>query len=78
MEKNTPREIDIVKIRQEPTELCKILKFENLVGSGGEAKTAIAEGHVLVNGAVETRKRKKIVAGDVIEFAGRTLKIIVG
>jgi len=76
MENDTSIDISIVKIRQEPTELCKILKFENLVGSGGEAKSAIAEGHVLVNGAVETRKRKKIVSGDVIEFAGRTIRII--
>ena len=76
MENDTSSDMSIVKIRQEPTELCKILKFENLVGSGGEAKSAIAEGHVLVNGAVETRKRKKIVSGDVIEFAGRTIRII--
>ena len=78
MKNDTFRNIHIVKIRQEPTELCKILKFENLVGSGGEAKSAIAEGRVLVNGTVETRKRKKIVSGDVIEFAGRTIRIIAG
>ena len=78
MDNDTPSDISIVRIRQEPTELCKILKFENMVGSGGEAKSAIAEGHVRVNGAVETRKRKKIVSGDVIEFAGRIFKIIAG
>ena len=58
---------DII-INREPAELYKILKFEGLVGSGGEAKQVIAEGHVLVNGHVETRKRKKIVSGDSIEF----------
>jgi ribosome-associated protein len=58
---------DII-INHEPVELYKILKFEGLVGSGGEAKQVIAEGHVLVNGHVETRKRKKIVSGDSIEF----------
>jgi len=46
------------------------LKFEGLVGSGGEAKAAIAEGHVTLNGVVETQKRKKIVSGDIIEFGG--------
>ncbi len=36
--------------------------------SGGEAKSVIAEGLVFVNGVVETRKRKQIVSGDIIEF----------
>ncbi len=59
------REVEILK---EPIELCKILKFESMVTSGGEAKSVIAEGQVLVNGKVETRKRKKIVSGDIVEF----------
>ncbi len=57
-----------VEITTEPVELYKILKFEGLVSSGGEAKSVIDNGQVLVNGQVETRKRKKIVSGDVIEF----------
>jgi ribosome-associated protein len=48
-----------VEITNEPVELCRILKFENMVASGGEAKHVIAEGLVRVNGEVETRKRKK-------------------
>ncbi len=57
-----------VEISKEPVELYKILKFEGMVASGGEAKSVIAEGLVLVNGEVETRKRKKIVSGDIVEF----------
>lgn len=57
-----------VEITKEPVELYKILKFEGLVSSGGEAKLVIAEGLVLVNGEIETRKRKKIFSGDVIDF----------
>ena len=57
-----------VEIHKEPIELYKILKFEGMVGSGGEAKLVISEGDVLVNGKVETRKRKKILSGDIIEF----------
>jgi len=64
-----------IKLNTSPTELFKILKFEGLVASGGEAKTVIAEGLVSVNGEVETRKRKKIVAGDTIVFNGDTLSI---
>jgi ribosome-associated protein len=45
--------------------------------SGGVAKAVIAEGLVLVNGITETRKRKKIVSGDVIEFDQEKIRILV-
>lgn len=64
-----------VEISKEPIELHKLLKFENLVSSGGEAKMVIAEGLVLVNGQIETRKRKKLVSGDVVEFADQKMCI---
>jgi len=67
----------VVEINQEPVELFKILKFEGLLPSGAEAKIAIAEGYVLLNGHIETQKRKKIMSGDVIEFSGETLEIIL-
>lgn len=57
-----------VEINKEPIELYKILKFEGLVESGGEAKSVIADGQVLLNGKVETQKRKKIMSGDIVEF----------
>lgn len=38
--------------------------------SGGAAKEVIAEGQVKVDGKVETRKRCKIVADQVVEFNG--------
>lgn len=57
----------IVLINQEPVELYKILKFEGIVASGAEAKQLIADGAVKVNGQIETRKRKKMMAGDSIE-----------
>ena len=64
-----------VEILKEPIELCKILKFESMVSSGGEAKSVIAEGLVLVNGKIETRKRKKIVSGDIVEFGKEKIRI---
>jgi ribosome-associated protein len=66
-----------VEIKKEPIELYKILKFEGLVASGGEAKSVIAEGQVLVNGEIETRKRKKIVVGDIVEFSNEKIQIIL-
>ncbi len=56
-------------------ELVKLLKLLNLVGSGGEAKIRITDGEVLYNGEVETRKRKKLYSGDVVEFDGHEIKI---
>jgi len=64
-----------VVITSEPVELYKILKFEGIVGSGGQAKAVIADGLVLVNGEVETRKRRKILNGDVIKFADDEMKM---
>jgi len=64
-----------VEITREPVELYKILKFEGLVTTGGEAKLLIADGQVTVNGEIETRRRKKIVNGDVIEFRGEKLQM---
>ncbi|MGB3622068.1 RNA-binding S4 domain-containing protein [Ketobacter sp. MCCC 1A13808] len=64
-------------ITREPVELYKILKFEGIVGSGGEAKGVISDGLVLLNGVQETRKRKKIVSGDVIEFMQVQYKILL-
>ena len=62
-------------ISQEPIELYKLLKFENMVASGGEAKYVISEGQVIVNGKVETRKRKKTFSSDIIEFGKDNIRI---
>jgi len=62
-----------VELTTEPVELYKILKFEGMASSGGEAKLIIEQGQVLVNGEVETRKRKKIVSGDIIEFGNEKI-----
>jgi ribosome-associated protein len=67
--------MNIVEITREPVELYKILKFEGWVSSGAEAKAAVAEGRVRLNGNIETQKRKKIVAGDTLEFANETFTI---
>ncbi len=64
-----------VEISKEPIELYKILKFEGMASSGAEAKSVIAEGRVLVNGTVETKRRKKIVSGDIIEFRKEKIRI---
>lgn len=56
--------------------LCDLLKLEGWCESGGAAKTAIEQGLVMVDGMVETRKRCKIVAWQVVAFAGQKVKVI--
>lgn len=56
-------------------ELHNLLKITGLVGSGGMAKNLIGDGQVMVDGEVELRKRKKIRAGEMVEFAGEQIKV---
>jgi ribosome-associated protein len=68
-------EHSIIDICVEPIELCKLLKIANMVEGGGEAKTMISEGNVLVNNKVEVQKRKKIRRGDIIQCNGKVIEV---
>lgn len=57
-----------IEISSQPIELYKLFKIANLVNGGGEAKHIISEGYVAVNGEIETRKRRKMFDGDLVEF----------
>ena len=67
----------IVLVREEPIELCQLLKFAGLAPTGGAAKAFISEGEVLLNGVVETQKRKKVMGGDKVTFGGETIVVQV-
>lgn len=56
-------------------ELNKLLKINDLVNSGGEAKMRIRDGEALVNGELETRVRRKLRPGDRVEFGGETIEV---
>jgi ribosome-associated protein len=56
-------------------QLNQLLKILNLVETGGEANQCITEGLVKVNGLTELQKRKKLRAGDKIEFEGQSILI---
>ncbi|MDD7730659.1 MAG: RNA-binding S4 domain-containing protein [Eubacteriales bacterium] len=64
-----------IKVK-ENTELKNLLKLANLVSSGGEAKYAILEGEVTLNGEVTNVIRKKLKNGDIVEFNGEILKVV--
>lgn len=56
--------------------LCDLLKASGLCESGGEAKHLIADGAVKVDGQVDTRKRRKVRAGETVEFNGEQVKVL--
>jgi ribosome-associated protein len=58
-----------------PIRLDHFLKREGLTQTGGHAKQAIQGGEVMVNGLVETRRKRKLHAGDTVEFAGRSVVV---
>ncbi|HCR31685.1 MAG TPA: RNA-binding protein [Opitutae bacterium] len=68
--------VKTITIHSETIELSQLLKFEGLVSSGGEAKQAINDGLVKVNGETESRKRRKLVHGDSIEFNGESYQVL--
>lgn len=58
--------------------LTQLLKMVGWVGTGGEAKAAIADGLVCVNGTLEQRKRRQLAIGDRVEIKGGSCLIITG
>ena len=57
-------------ITTEFIKLQDLLKFANLVETGGEAKERVQAGEVTVNGEVCTMRGKKIHPGDDVCFQG--------
>jgi ribosome-associated protein len=61
---------------QEPTiRLGQFLKVAGLVATGGEAKHLIQSGAVLVNGQVETRRKRQLHDGDTVTVGDETLVV---
>ena len=63
-------------VRGEYIQLDQLLKASGLCESGGAAHAAIAEGRVLVDGAVDTRKRAKMRPGQRVAFAGQEILLV--
>ena len=64
-----------VTIQTEFIKLDSFLKFCGAVGTGGEAKTAIAEGEVHVNGEPCTMRGKKLHPGDTVTLDGESWQV---
>ena len=64
-----------IKIKDEFIKLGQLLKLAGLVDSGVEAKIVIQDGQVKVNGEIDTRRGRKVVPGDVVEFEGEKVQV---
>lgn len=67
--------MEVIKLRDEYIKLGQALKAAGLVETGVDAKYAIEDGLVQVNGEVATQRGKKLHAGDVVSYDGETIKI---
>jgi ribosome-associated protein len=64
-----------IPIQTETIRLSQLLKLANVVQDGAEAKFRIANEEVMVNGAVEIRRGRKLRSGDQVEFDGEIYKV---
>lgn len=64
-----------IHLKDEFIKLGQLLKLAGFVESGVEAKFVIQDGLVKVNGQVDTRRGRKIVAGDMIEYNGKSIQV---
>ncbi len=67
--------MEIIKLKGEYIKLGQVLKAAGLLGSGADAKYAIANGLVKVNGNVVKQRGKKLCNGDEIIYHGETIRI---
>ncbi len=67
--------LETIQIKTEFIKLDSLLKYANILSSGGEAKIAIQNGAVTVNGEVCTQRGKKIRPGDRVKIENFELEV---
>lgn len=67
--------MEVIKLRDDYIKLSQALKAAGLAESGVDAKYAILDGKVKVNGEIEYQRGKKLRAGDTITYDGQTIRI---
>lgn len=68
--------METLKLRDDFIKLGQALKAAGLCESGVDAKFAVQDGFVKVNGQVELQRGKKLIAGDIVEYNGEKIKIV--
>jgi len=64
-----------VRINTEYITLDQLLKWANIVSTGGEGKHLIQTGQVKLNNQVETRRGKKVYPGDIVSVLDQLIKV---
>ena len=67
--------MEVIKLRDDHIKLGQALKAAGLVESGVMAKELIVDGQVRVNGETDTRRGRKLYAGDIVTFNGEEIRI---
>ena len=65
-----------IKSKDDFIKLGQAMKLAGLVDNGALAKEVIQNGEVMVNGEVDTRRGKKLVAGDTFSYDGQEVKVL--
>ena len=63
--------IPVVKIRGDLITLGQLVKYLDLIGTGGEVKDFLARAKIKVNGEPEDRRGRKIRDGDIVHIPGK-------
>ncbi|MBS4026172.1 MAG: RNA-binding S4 domain-containing protein [Clostridia bacterium] len=64
-----------VAINTQTIKLDQFLKWAEIVGSGGEAKVMIQNGHVRVNSQLATQRGKMLVKGDIVKVGDKQYQL---
>lgn len=67
--------MEVFEINDDYIQLNQLLKVLNWVNDGAHANFVIDEGLVKVNGVKELRRRNKIVAGTLVEYDRKSVKV---
>lgn len=57
-----------IQKKPRPLRLDQLLQLVGIAQTGGQAKFLIQGGEVSVNGETDTRRKRKLVLGDVVQF----------
>lgn len=64
-----------IQITKEYITLGQLLKITDWISSGGEAKFAVKDLAILVNGDPEDRRGRKLRASDVVQIENKTYEL---
>ena len=67
--------MDDLHIADDMIRLGQFLKLADVVDSGADAKPLIESGQVFVNGEAETRRGRQLHRGDIVNVAGREVRV---